>query len=134
MTNADTTPFASRLELNLPYAEAVQRVTAALKDEGFGVLAELDMRAILQQKQGVDIGPYVILQVCHPPFAEQVLQTDRVAGLLLPCSVVVYAQEGGSVVAVLNPLEAMGIAKNPALLSVAEAAAQKLRRALAALR
>ena len=133
MTDSTTTPFASRIDLNLPYAEAVQRVTAALKDEGFGVLAELDMQAILQQKQHVDIGPYVILEVCHPPFAEQVLQTDRDAGLLLPCSVVVYARGEGSTVTILNPIEAIGIAQNPALTPVAEAAAQKLQRVLAAL-
>ena len=129
-----TSTYANQVSLNVPYAEALERVVAALKDEGFGVLSEIDMQAVLQKKRNVDIGRYVILGICHPPFAERVLQIERNAGVLLPCSVVVYEQGEGSVVAILDPIKAIGIADNAALHAVAEEANEKLNRVLAALR
>jgi uncharacterized protein (DUF302 family) len=111
----------------------LDRVIAALKEEGFGVLSEIDMQSTLKQKRNVDVGRYVILGVCHPPFAERALQADRNAGLLLPCNVVVYEQSEGSVVAILDPLKAINIADDSELDVIAEEANQKLNRVLAAL-
>jgi uncharacterized protein (DUF302 family) len=134
MANQTTTAYANQVYLPVSYTETLDRVVAALKEEGFGVLSEIDMQATLKQKRNVDVGRYVILGVCHPPFAERALQTDRNAGLLLPCNVVVYEQSEGSVVAILDPMKAISIADNSALDIIAEEANQKLSRVLAALK
>jgi len=73
---------------------AVQRATAALKEEGFGVLTEIDVRATLKKKLDVDFPPYLILGTCNPPFAHQALMAEPGIGLLLPCNVIVAAREG----------------------------------------
>lgn len=133
MANVTTTTYANQVSLNVPYAEALDRVVAALKDEGFGVLSEIDMQATLKQKRNVDVGSYMILGACHPPFAERALKADHNAGLLLPCNVVVRAEGEGSVVAILDPVTAISIANDPELTAIAEEAREKLGRALAAL-
>jgi uncharacterized protein (DUF302 family) len=79
--------------IDVPYAEAVEKARAALKEEGFGVLCEIDIKAKLKEKLGVDFRRYVILGACNPPLAYKTLQEDLEIGLLLPCNVIVY--EGG---------------------------------------
>lgn len=133
MANVTTTTYANQIYLELPYTEALEQVVTALKGEGFGVLSEIDMQATLQQKRNVDIGNYMILGACHPPFAERALKVDHDAGLLLPCNVVVRAEGEGSVVAILDPVKAISIANDPELAAIAEEARAKLGRALVAL-
>lgn len=133
MSNVTRSKYANRVRLNIPYLQAIERVTQALKDEGFGVLTEIDMRATLKQKLDADLRPYIILGACHPPFAQRTLNTDLEAGLLLPCNVVVYEDNGGSVVAILDPIRMIGVAENPDLQPIAVEAKQKLDRVLAAL-
>ncbi len=116
--------FAVRLEA--PYEETITRTVAALKDEGFGVLTEIDVKATLQQKLGAEFRKYVILGACSPPLAHRALQADLDVGLLLPCNVVVYEQDGGSVVAIIDPISMLGVLNQPALEPVALEARTKL--------
>lgn len=115
----------------VPYGfdEAIERATAALKTEGFGVLTEIDVKATLKKKLGVDFRRYQILGACNPPFAHQTLEAEAWIGLMLPCNVVVQETTDGQVaVGVINPLVAMQGVNNPALGPVAKEVTQKLQR------
>ncbi len=126
--------YGLRVDLNVPYEEAVERATAALKDQGFGVLTAIDVRQTLKQKIGRDFRKYTILGACNPHLADKALHAELEIGLLLPCNVVVYEREPGtSTVAAMAPLPAMGIVGNPALIEVAAEADRRLRTALASL-
>ncbi|RMF26244.1 MAG: DUF302 domain-containing protein [Chloroflexi bacterium] len=128
-----TTDYAFRTQLSLPYEQAVEEVTAALKKEGFGVLTEIDVKATLKQKLDVDFRRYVILGACNPPLAYQALQTEFEIGLLLPCNVIVYEEDGGSTVAVVDPVAMMSVVENPDLEPVALEARTRLQRVIEAL-
>ena len=131
----DETRYAVRVAVPLPYETAVERATAALKAEGFGVLTTIDVRQTLKQKLDHDFRKYVILGACNPPLADRALHAELEVGLLLPCNVVVYeVAPDASVVAAMAPLAALGVVgDNPALASVAREADTRLRRALASL-
>jgi uncharacterized protein (DUF302 family) len=120
------------VRLNLPYSEAVERVITALKDEGFGVLTRIDVRATLKEKLGEDFRPYLILGACNPPLAHRALSEDAVVGLMLPCNITVEADEkGGSITRIANPELMMtigGLQENPHLVEVARTAREKLER------
>src|SRR5678816_2298192 len=90
--------------VDLPYEDAVAKATAALKEEGFGVLCEIDIKEKLKEKLGVDFRRYIILGACNPPLAYKTLQEEINIGLLLPCNVVVYEADevGKSVVAAVD--------------------------------
>ncbi|MFB7469964.1 DUF302 domain-containing protein [Kitasatospora sp. NPDC056184] len=119
--------------LDLPFAEAVERVRAALAEQGFGILTEIDVRATLRAKIGEEIEDYLILGACNPPLAHRALQADRRIGLLLPCNVVVRADGGRTVVEAMDPQLMVRVTGQPALQAVADEAATRLRGALAAL-
>ena len=125
------TRYGLRLDLNIPYDDAVERATAALKEEGFGVLTTIDVKQTLKQKLDRDFRKYVILGACNPSLADRALHAELEIGLLLPCNVVVYEREAGtSAVAAMAPLPAMGIVGNAELETVAREADARLRRAL----
>ncbi len=126
----ETTTLGLRRRLNLPYEEAVQRVVAAFKEEGFGTLTEIDVKATLKEKRGVDFRRYVILGMCNPPLAHRALEADLEVGLLLPCNVVVYEEGAGSVVLATDPERMIDLVPDPGL---AEVARQARTRILAAL-
>ena len=129
-----TTEVGLHITLNTPYEKAIEKVTAALKTEGFGVLTEIDVRATLKKKLDVDFRRYVILGACNPPFAHQALQAELDIGLLLPCNVVVYEIEPGqSHVGIMNPLTMVNVIDNESLEAVAVGAREKLDRVIAAL-
>jgi uncharacterized protein (DUF302 family) len=125
------TKYGMRVEVPLDYDVAVERATAALKEEGFGVLTSIDVKETLKKKLDRDFRRYVILGACNPPLADRALHAELEIGLLLPCNVVVYERgTGQSTVAAMAPLPAMGIVGNPELQSVAAEADARLRRAL----
>jgi uncharacterized protein (DUF302 family) len=113
-----------------PQAEAIERTSAALKDEGFGILTTVDIQSALKEKLRVDLRPYVILGACNPPLAHRALEAEPEIGLLLPCNVAVYQSDGGTVVAAMDPEAALTLAGNPALKPIAREAGERLRRAM----
>lgn len=135
MNQTDVIDYGMRARVALPYQQAVERVTAALKDEGFGVLTTIDVQATLKQKLDVDFRRYVILGACNPPLAHRALTAELEIGLLLPCNVIVYEDESGagSIVSIIDPAVMLGVGINPMLGPVGEEAATRLRRVLAAL-
>ncbi|HEX2550024.1 MAG TPA: DUF302 domain-containing protein, partial [Nocardioidaceae bacterium] len=111
--------FGKAITVDVPFEEAVAKVRGALKDGGFGVLTEIDVTATMREKLGADIEDYVILGACNPPLAYSALGVDRSIGLLLPCNVVIYGEDDGSVVEAMDPEAALGIVGNPSLTEVA---------------
>ena len=117
------------------YEQVFEAVTAALKEQGFGVLTEIDVKATLKNKLDVDVLPYAILGACNPPLAYRALSADPTVGLMLPCNVVVYDNgDGTTTVSAINPMAAIGVVGNPALDDVARSATDKLTKVIANLR
>lgn len=117
------------------YEEAVKKSTAALKEEGFGVLTEIDVKSTLKEKLDADFRPYVILGACNPPLAKQALDAELEVGALLPCNVIVYEDESedGSVVSAVEPMTMLGVVENPELTPIAEEVKERLQRVLKSL-
>ena len=112
-----------------PFEPAVERVREGLKKEGFGVLTEIDVRATLKEKLGVDFRPYRILGACNAPYAYKALQAEDKIGTMLPCSVIVQETGDGRVeVAAINPVASMQAVGNPALEPVGREVAGKLEK------
>ncbi len=126
------TRYGMGVELAVPFEQAVERATEELKNQGFGILTTIDVKATLKQKLDVDFRKYAILGACNPPLAHRAFQAELEIGILLPCNVIVYEIDGArSVVAAMAPMAAMGIVGgDPALKDVAREADQRLRRAL----
>ena len=122
--------FSARVQLS--YEEAVQRVTAELKKEGFGVLTEIDMKATFKKKLDIDYPPYIILGACNPPSAYKSLNNEVEIGLLLPCNVIVYEDNGETVVSVIDPVVMMSVVHNPDLDPIANDIQARLQRVIAA--
>ena len=129
------TRYGLQVALALPFDQAIERVTAALKQEGFGVLTSIDVQQTLRQKLHVAFRKYVILGACNPPLAHKALSADLEVGLLLPCNVTVHEGEPGqAVVTAVAPVAMLAAAgSQPALAEVAAEADARLRRAMAAL-
>jgi uncharacterized protein (DUF302 family) len=115
---------------SLPYAQAVEQTKAALKEQGFGVLCEIDVQKTLKEKLNADFRPYVILGACNPPLAHRALSTELDLGLLLPCNVVVYDEEGGAVVKAMDPEPVLGLVGNPELAPIAGEVKARLEKVI----
>lgn len=127
-------PYALSTTVRMPFAHALEATRAALGDQGFGVLTEIDLAATLKEKIGADIAPQVILGACRPPLAKAALDAEPSIGLLLPCNVVVRADDDESVlVEAMDPDIMVSITANDALTEVAADARQRLGAALASL-
>jgi uncharacterized protein (DUF302 family) len=124
--------YGMRVRTARSYEDAVAATRQALKQQGFGVITEIDVRRTLREKLGVDFRPYVILGACNPPLVHEALQAELEIGLLLPCNVIVYEDDGGCVVAAMDPKLALGVIRNPRLQGVATRAREKLEAALQA--
>jgi uncharacterized protein (DUF302 family) len=129
------TPYGFGVSIDLPYSEAVERAREELAKEGFGILTEIDVAATLEKKLGVDFRPYVILGACNPPLAHQALTAERDIGLLLPCNVIVYADDdpARSVVVAMDPQAALALTGNQDVEPVAAEAGERLERVMSAL-
>lgn len=132
-----TESIGFEVHLDLPYDQALDQVTSALKEEGFGVLTRIDVRATMQEKLGKEFRPYAILGACNPPLAFRALSGDPQSGLLLPCNVTVESDPaGGTTVRIVNPEAMLAIGKlteNPELAAVASQARERLERVARAL-
>ena len=124
-----------QVHLDTDYAVARARVTDALKAEGFGVITEIDVKATFANKLGIPFRRYVILGACNPALAHRALSTDLEVGLLLPCNVLVYEDEGGmgATVSIIDPVVMFGVGMNPSLEPVAAEVGARLQRVAAAL-
>jgi len=120
--------------LDMPFEAAMDKVTAELKKEGFGILTQIDVQETLKKKLDVDFRKYYILGTCNPPFAHRALQSERMIGLMLPCNVVVQEVEGGKTeVSAVDPIASMQAVQNSELLEVAEEVQVKLKKVIASL-
>jgi uncharacterized protein (DUF302 family) len=118
--------------VDLPFDEVIEKVTMALKEEGFGVLTHIDIRETLKKKLDVDFRPYVILGACNPHFAHQALQSEDKIGTMLPCNVIVQQQQGHVEVSAVDPIASMQAVENEALGTLATQVRAKLERVVAA--
>jgi len=123
--------YGITVRLNAPFTPTVDRVRAALKEQGFGVLTEIDVRATLREKLDAQMEDYLILGACNPPLAHRALDADRDIGLLLPCNVVVRADgTEATVVQALDPQVMVQVTGRPELKEIADEATARLRAAL----
>ena len=127
--------YAFTIHLDVPYETARERTEAALKDQGFGVITEIDMRSTMRRKLDVEFRKYAILGACNPNLAIKALTTEPQVGLLLPCNVIVYEDEngGGSTVSVVDPLGMLGDIEAAELQEVADEAHDRLAKVAGAL-
>jgi uncharacterized protein (DUF302 family) len=114
--------------VDLPYEQAIDKVTAELKKEGFGVLTTIDVKDTLKKKIDVDFKKYTILGACNPPLAHRALQSEEEIGLLLPCNVIVYEKENKSVVSIFDPALMSKAVENEKLNPIADEVREKLQR------
>ena len=122
--------YSISTETDLSFEDAVKKVTEELAKEKFGVLTEIDVKATMKKKLDKDLPNYVILGACNPPFAYQSLTMEKEIGLLLPCNVIVYEDQGKTKVAAINPNEAMSVVKNPKLSEIAPKVMESLKRVI----
>ncbi|MBL1233262.1 MAG: DUF302 domain-containing protein [Flavobacteriales bacterium] len=113
------------------FDEAIEKVTEELQKEGFGVLTEIDVKAIFKKKIDVDFRPYKILGACNPHFAHQAIQAEEKIGTMLPCNVIVQQLDNGKVeVSAVNPMASMMAVKNDALEDIATQVSNKLENVI----
>ena len=119
--------------VDLQYEQAIDKVTAELKKEGFGVLTTIDVKDTLKKKIDVDFKKYTILGACNPPLAHRALQTEEEIGLLLPCNVTVYEKDNKSVVSIFDPALMSKVVENEKLNPIADEVREKLQRVFEAI-
>jgi len=114
----------------LGFDEAIEKVTEALKSEGFGILTEIDVEETLKKKLDVDFHPYKILGACNPPFAYKALQAEDKVGIMLPCNVIVQEKENGVEIAAVDPVASMQAIDNPNLGEIADEIRKRLYKVI----
>jgi uncharacterized protein (DUF302 family) len=118
--------------VDLSYEDAIEKATAELQKEGFGILTTIDVKETLKKKLDVDFNRYIILGACNPPFAYKALQAEEQIGLLLPCNVIVYEKEGRTVVGAFDPMVMTTLLGNDKMQPIATEVKQRLERVIAA--
>ena len=119
--------------VDMSYEQTIEKVTAELKKEGFGVLTSIDVKETLKQKINVDFKKYTILGACNPPIAHRALQEEEDLGLLLPCNVIVYEKDGKTRVSIFDPMVMTWIMDNDNMKPIATEVQEKLQRVLKAI-
>jgi uncharacterized protein (DUF302 family) len=123
--------YAFSTVLDTSYEDAISRVKGVLKEEGFGVLTEIDVKETLKKKLDKEFRKYVILGACNPPYAYRSLEADLDVGLLLPCNVIVYeTDDKKAYVAAINPISALEVIQSQELRDIAEEVSEKLKRVI----
>jgi len=118
-------------KIDLPFDDAVEHVTEKLKERGFGVLTEIDVKATLKTKLDVDFRNYRILGACNPPFAHKALLAEPKIGLMLPCNVIVEELESGEVeISAIDPIASMAAVVNQELAEIASQVREMLRQVI----
>jgi len=118
--------------VDMSYEQTIEKVTAELKKEGFGVLTSIDVKETLKQKINVDFKKYTILGACNPPIAHRALLEEEELGLLLPCNVIVYEKDNKTQVSIFDPMVMTWIMENDNMKPIATEVQEKLQRVLAA--
>ena len=118
--------------VDMSYEQTLEKVTAELKREGFGVLTSIDVKETLKQKINVDFKKYTILGACNPPIAHRALLEEEEIGLLLPCNVIVYEKDNKTQVSIFDPMVMTWIMENDNMKPIATEVQEKLQRVLAA--
>ncbi len=126
-------PYGRTVLVDEPVAEAVERTKAALREQGFGTLTEIDVQATLREKLGAEVDPYVILGACNPRLANRALEAEPNVGLLLPCNVVVRTHGDRTMVSAVDPQMIADFLDHPALREIADEAAELLDAAITSL-
>jgi uncharacterized protein (DUF302 family) len=127
--------YSVSTKVSTGFDETIERVTQALKEEGFGVLSDIDVAKTLNTKLGVDQAPYRILGACNPQLAHQAIRAEPDIGALLPCNVVVRTDEDGGVrVLFMDPLTVLGLVENPKVPELATAVRERLDRVIQAIK
>ncbi|PKN76381.1 MAG: ABC transporter ATP-binding protein [Deltaproteobacteria bacterium HGW-Deltaproteobacteria-10] len=121
-------------ELDIPYETVIEMAREALKKEGFGVLTEIDVKAKMKEKLGVDMGKHIILGACNPPSAYKAILAEENIGLMLPCNVIVYEKGSKTVLSVIRPTVAMQMIDNVELRKIAPVVEEKLKKAFDAIK
>ena len=119
--------------VDMSYEQTIEKVTAELKKEGFGVLTSIDVKETLKQKINVDFKKYTILGACNPPIAHRALQEEEELGLLLPCNVIVYEKDGKTRVSIFDPMVMTWIIENDNMKPIASEVLERLQRVLKAI-
>jgi len=126
--------YFSKSLVNITFDEAIQKVTESLKEEGFGILTEIDIKATLKKKLDVDFYNYKILGACNPPFAYKALLAEDKIGAMLPCNVIVQEKESGQVeVSAVDPAASMQAIENDELITIANEIRARLQKVINAL-
>jgi uncharacterized protein (DUF302 family) len=121
-----TTGYTLSTTTDKPFADTVERVRAELKEEGFGVLCEIDVQATMREKLGAEMEPYLILGTCNPPLAHQALSAEAELGALLPCNVVIYERDGTTHISAIDAEQMLSIVGNDELQPISAQVRDKL--------
>lgn len=130
MTIRRDTGYTFSIRVSLPFDEAEGKVRAALQEEGFGILTEIDVQAAFREKLDRDFRRYKILGACNPPLAYEALSTEIEIGALLPCNVVVYEDEGEIVVSAMDPHAVLSLVSSGEIEGIAGEVRERIERAL----
>lgn len=122
--------YSHKKQINTSFEKVIERTKEELKKEGFGILNEIDIKATLKKKLNVDYDNYIILGACNPSFAYKALQAEKEIGLMLPCNVIVYEQEGSVFVSTILPSVTMSMIDNKKLKNIATQVEEKLKRVI----
>ncbi len=122
--------YYSKIIRDTDFDKAVEKVTASLKEQGFGILTEIDVKATLKEKIDQDFRPYKILGACNPPYAYQALSAEDKIGTMLPCNVIVQQTEAGIEVAAIDPVASMQAVENKDLQAIANEIQGRLKKSI----